>query len=334
MHPTSTVHSYVADAIVAEIVAPQLVSLLGEQPLAALDQERDTVFGELLATQARPHAGLHLFAAGSGVVQRVAGQTYLPTAHAVTGTMTVGAIETLPRGFSLGVEVTGGVGHQDTATAPLAFDSDTVGGTLFGQYAAPRGFYAAALVGAQRLGFSSISRRFAIGPLMHTEMGTTHGTAFQSALTAGWWFGDSALRAGPFVALAYMDADIDGYAEHGSDATAMWFGRQRRQSLPGSVGARLQASITLRGVTMRPYAEAAYVQDFAAETRTVEAGLVTLNGRFAMPGFTGDRRWGEAQGGIALDLTPRLGAQIGYLGRFAGRTTTYNGGNVSVNYAF
>lgn len=334
VHPTTAVHQYIADAIVAEIAAPQLVSLLGEQPLAALGQERDTVFGELLAAQVHPRTGLHLFAAGSGVAQRIAGQAYLPTAHAVTGTMTIGAIDTLPHGFSLGVEVTGGVGHQDTATAPLAFDSDTVGGTLFGQYAAPHGLYVAALVGAQRLGFSSISRRFAIGPLTRTEMGATHGTAFQTALTAGWWFGDTPLRAGPFVSLAYVDADIDGYAERGGDSSAMWFARQRRQSLPGSAGARLQASLNLHGLTLHPYAEAAYVQDFAARTREVEAGLVTLSGRFAMPGFTGDRRWGEAQGGVALDLGPRFGAQIGYLGRFAGRTTTSNGGNISVSYAF
>ena len=85
---------------------------------------------------------------------------------------------------------------------------------------------------------------------------------------------------------------------------------------------------------LHPFAEIAYSYDADARQRDVVGGLTTLNGQFAIPGFAPDRDWSEAQVGIEAAFTPRISGYIGYQGRFAGHSSSYDGANIGLRYGF
>ena len=161
--------------------------------------------------------------------------------------------------------------------------------------------------------------------------------ALQTSLAnveAGYWFGGQVLRTGPFVGGVYEHVQVDNYNEKGSDSSAMYFGAQDRESLQGQAGWRVQGALPMSWGALSPYAQVAYVYDGDAHTRYVVGGLNTMNGQFAVPGFSPDREWGEVQVGLNGRIGPHWSAYIAYQGRFAGRTTDYDSGNIGLKYDF
>ena len=333
VHPTTTTHALFAQVVESEIIAPQQMSLLAEEPLATLEAERDAVTGQLLSDQADPSTGLRLFATGGYVRQRFSGQTSTPSAHDDDGLITVGADYRFSPQLSFGGELSGGTASESLSGQLRRFHTDNIMGSVFAEYVMGRA-YVTGQGGLGALHFDDIQRLFKIGPATRVENGSVDGQTYSVSGTAGYWFGEPALRAGPFVGLAYERVHIDRYSEDGTDSTAMMFGEQNRESLIGEAGLRVQGTLPFQGLQLRPFAELAYAYDGEARTRDVLAGLNTMNGVFAIPGFSPDRQWGEAQAGVEAGFGQRWTASLSYEGRFAGASSSYDGARVGLRYAF
>ena len=333
VHPTTTTHALFAQAVESEIIAPQQASLLAEEPLATLEAERNAIGTQLLADQLDPSLGVHLFATGGYVHQRYAGESATPSAHDDDGLITAGVDYRLSPTVNLGAEISGGTAGESLTGQLHHFDTNSVMGSIFLQYVLGHAYVTEA-AGYGGLDFHDIQRQFKLGAATRVESGDTDGTTSSVNLTGGYWFGSPALHVGPVATLAYERVHVDGYGEKSGDSTAMTFGDQTRESLIGELGGRVQGSLPFAGMVLRPYGEIAYAYDGDAHTRDVTAGLTTLSGEFAISGFSPDREWGEVQAGLDAVFSRRWSAYVAFNGRFAGRTTDYDGADVGVRYAF
>ena len=88
--------------------------------------------------------------------------------------------------------------------------------------------------------FNDIERDFQLGAARISESGKTNGSHVGLGISGGWWFKFDKIQTGPFADLGWQDIKVDGYRERGNDATAMWFGKQQRRALIGTLGWRLQ----------------------------------------------------------------------------------------------
>ena len=333
VHPTTNTHALFAQVVENEIIAPQQISLLAEEPLATLEAERDTVSRQLLDDQLDPSTGVHLFAIGGYVRQHISAEAYTPSAHDDDGLITLGVDDRLSPDVTLGAELSGGTASEKLNGQLHKFQTDSIMGSVFVQLVHGPAYLIEA-AGAGDLHLHDIQRLFKIGPVTRTENGEVNGQTVSFNATGGYWFGSQRLRAGPFATGAYERVHIDAYGEGGDDSGSMTFGAQTRESLIGEAGLRVQGSLPLATVLLHPFAEVAYAYDADARTRDVVAGLTTMNGQFAIPGFSPDRQWGEVQAGVNAAFSARWSGYVAYNGRFAGATTDYYGGDVGVKYTF
>jgi outer membrane lipase/esterase len=332
VHPTSTTHALFAQVIESEITASQQAGLLAEQPLVTLESERNAVSQQLLFEQMTPSPHARVFLSGGFAHENFRREAIRPGDHddwLVTG----GVLGTLMPGLTVGAEVTAGRSHQSADTQLSHFRTGTLMGTVFAQYALGHA-YLSAEGGGGKLWYRDIRRTITIGPTTRIENGQTHGGIISANATAGYWFGGDALRFGPFARGIFERVTVNRYSEDSGDSTAMVFEGQNRKSFIGEAGLRLQGTLPAAGATIHPYAELAYAHDGDAHQRAVQVGLVTMNGEFAIPGYVPDRNWGEAQAGLSMTFSPGMSASIGYQGRFAGRSSAYNGANASIAVAF
>ena len=333
VHPTTQTHALFAQVVENEIIAPQQISLLAEEPLATLEAERNTIGQQLLSDQLDPSMGVHLFATGGYVRQHISAEAYTPAAHDDDGLITVGVDDRLTPEVTLGGELSGGTSSEKLDGQLHKFQTDAIMGSIFAQYVRGPAYFSGA-AGYGDLHLHDIQRLFKIGPVTRTENGEVDGETSSVNATAGYWLGAPTLHAGPFVTAAYERVHLDPYNEDGGDSTAMAFGSQTRESMIGEAGVRVQGAFPFHTMQLRPYAEVGYAYDADARTRDVVAGLTTMNGQFAIPGFSPDRQWGEVQAGLNAAFNAHWSGYVAYNGRFAGATTDYYGGNIGVKYAF
>lgn len=332
VHPTAAAHALFAQVVESEIAASQQAGLLAEQPLVTLESERNAVSQQLLFEQATPSPRARIFLSGGFAHETFKAQSVRPADHddwLITG----GVLGTLMPGLTVGAEVTAGRSHQDADMQLSHFRNGTLMGTVFAQYVMGRA-YLSAEGGGGKLWYDDIRRAIALGPTTRFEQGSTHGGVISANATAGYWFGGDALRAGPFLRGIFERVTVNRYSETSGDSTAMVFEGQNRKSFIGEAGVRLQGALPAGWGIVHPYAEIAYAHDGDAHQRAVQVGLTSMNGEFAIPGYVPDRNWGEAQAGISMAFARGMAASIGYQGRFAGRSSAYNGANASISFAF
>jgi len=182
--------------------------------------------------------------------------------------------------------------------------------------------------------FNDINREIQLGTMRRTETGKADGSHLGAGLTGGWWFDFSSLRTGPFATVEWETIKVNGYTENGNDSTSMWFGRQQRDALVGTLGWRLQGNWNVGNTVLSPYAELAWNHDNKAAPGVVTAGLSSMNGTFELTGFTPDKTWGTASLGLSAKLTPSVSSWIGYSGRFSDNSQKYNSVNMGFRVTF
>jgi outer membrane lipase/esterase len=114
----------------------------------------------------------------------------------------------------------------------------------------------------------------------------------------------------------------------------MTFGTQERTATIGTLGWQLTANLQAGNALLHPFARVAWNHDYGADPRDVSAGLVTMPGTFALPGFAPDDNWGTAGVGLAADFTPGFSGWIGYEGRFSDSTQSVNSLNIGARLRF
>ncbi len=330
VHPTTAAHRMLAGVVLAEIAAPGQISLLGEAPLAASAAQTRAIRNEMLADG--NGSSTRTFVNVDYAHQRFDAQSNSPEASSNDVNLTLGvdvrASDNISAGIALGVgqsnaDTVGGGGYKLQDISGLGYVTYHQGGGYVGGYA-----------DFGQSNFSDINRRIQIGAASRNESGKADGSHLGGGLTGGWWFDAGSLRTGPFANLEWQTVKINGYSEDGNDSTAMWFGRQQRNALIGTLGWRVQGHWQAGNTMLSPYAEIAWNHDSKAQARSVTAGLNSMNGSFALPGYVPDKTWGSANLGVSAQFNPRFSGWFGYSGRFGDSSQKYNSVNLGLKYAF
>jgi outer membrane lipase/esterase len=336
VHPTTGLDALIAQYVEAELAAPAQASLLAEAPLAYLQAETASVQNELLYDDApgSTQTGVRLFADGGYAGQTLKAQSYTPQSSNHDSLFTVGVDYRVNPAVSVGAELTGGHSTDKLGGGVGQFDLDSFSGSVFGQYQWRHQAYINGAVGFGTLQFNNIERMFKLGAATRVEHGQDSGSTINADVTAGYWFGAGALHTGPYVSANYQQVRVDGYNETSGDSSAMSFGSQLREAMIGEAGWKLQAAVPVGVATLYPFAQVAYDYDADATQRYVSAGLTSMNGTFALPGYTPAKSWASAQIGLNARFPNGWTAYGSYQGRFGDSSQTYSGGSVGLQYAF
>ena len=326
VHPTTAAHAMLGQYVVSVLRAPEQISLLGEAPLAASAVQTHAIRNQMLtdSTGGETRAFVNIdYAQQTFNANNGAPKTTSDNVNFTLGA-DVRATDNLSAGIALGVgqhnaDFTGGGGYKLQDISGLGYLTYHNGGGYVGTY-----------VNFGQSNFSDIERHITMGAMQRTESGKADGSHLGAGLTGGWWFEFGSLRTGPFATADWQTVKINGYSENGNDSTAMWFGRQQRDALIGSLGWRLQGHWQAGNMVMSPYVELAWNHDGKADPREVTAGSNSMNGTFALTGYVPDKTWGTASIGVAAQLTPTISSWFGYNGRFSDNSQKYNSLNMGV----
>ena len=329
VHPTTAAHAMLAQVVLSELAAPQQVSLLGEAPLAASQAQTRALRNQMLADDLG--SSTRFFANIDYARQRFDASDSSPKTTSNNVNLTLGAdvraSDHVSAGVALGLgnanaDVSGGGGYKLQDISGLGYVTLHNGGGYVGGYA-----------NFGQSNFTNIERSFQVGAARITESGKADGSHLGAGLTGGWWFDFSGLRTGPFANLEWQDIKVNGYNEGGSDATAMWFGRQQRKALVGTLGWRLQGHWQVHQAVLSPFVELAWNHDSKADQRMITAGLNSMNGSFEMAGYAPDKSWATADVGVSAKFD-NIMTWFGYSGRFADNSQKYNSLNLGFKFAF
>ncbi len=335
VHPTTTAHAELAQYAESIVAAPGEMSLLGEAPLQinqSLDRSiTDQATNSLAGT---PGNGLRLWASYDYAHQRLDAQVNSPKSSNDINMLSIGADIHPSDAMTAGLAFTAGQQKDDFAGNAGGFKLQDLLATGYVMWGWDQAYFGA--IGSfGHLGYSGIHRNIPIGPAVRYESGTTSGSHTALALTGGWWFHFGNWRTGPYADLSWQHAHVNGYSEYGDDATAMTFGEQNRRALIGTFGWQLTGNLQTAGGTMlHPFARVAWNRDNDANPRDVSAGLVTMAGTFALPGFAPDKNWGSAGVGLAADFSHNFSGWIGYDGRFSDSSQRVDSLNIGAKLRF
>ncbi|MBD8899615.1 autotransporter domain-containing protein [Rhodanobacter sp. DHG33] len=330
VHPTTAAHAMLAQVVLSELNAPGQISLLGETALASTTAQTSAIRNEMLADS--NGGATRAFVNVNYAHQSYDAQSNSPKTTSNDVNLTLGADahinDNLSAGIALGVgqsnaSFAGGGGYQLQDISGLGYLTYHQGGGYVGGY-----------LNFGQSNFSDIDRRIQIGADSRGETGKADGSHLGGGLTGGWWFDFGTLRTGPYANLEWATIKINGYSEDGSDSTAMWFGRQQRNALIGTLGWRVQGNWQAGNTVLTPYADIGWNNDSKADTRDITAGLNTMNGSFALAGFTPDKNWGSVDLGLSAQFNQRLSGWVSYNGHFSDNSQTYNSVNLGLKYAF
>ncbi len=334
VHPTTAAHAMLAQYAESIITAPGEMSLLAEAPLQINESLNRSITYQATSSLANaPGNGLRVWASYDYARQRLDAQVNSPTSRNDANTLSVGADIHPSDALTAGLAFTAGQQKDDFAGNAGGFklqDLLASGYVMWGWEQA----YFGAIGSFGHLGYSNLHRNIPIGPTVRYESGTASGYHTALALTGGWWINFGNWRTGPYADLSWQHAHVDGYSENGGDATAMTFGNQDRHALIGTLGWQLTGNLQTGGTTLHPFARVAWNHDNDADPRDVTAGLVSMPGTFALPGFAPDKNWGSVGVGLAADFTPSFSGWIGYDGRFSDSSQSVDSLNLGAKFRF
>ncbi|MGH8144928.1 MAG: autotransporter domain-containing protein [Rhodanobacteraceae bacterium] len=334
VHPTTTAHALLAQYAESIITAPGEISLLAEAPLQINQSLNRSITDQATTSLGRaPGNGLRLWASYDHARQRVDAQMNSPATDNDVDVLSIGADIHPSDIMTTGLAITIGQQKDEFAGNAGGFKLQDLLATGYVMWGWDQAYFGA--IGSfGHLGYSNVYRNIPIGPTVLHEGGDTSGSHLGFALTGGWWLDFGNWRTGPYAEVSWQHIQVNGYAENADDATAMTFGEQNRHSLIGTLGWQVSANLQAGNAMLHPFARVAWNHDNDADPRDVSAGLVTMPGTFALPGFTPDSDWGSAGIGLAADFTARFSAWIGYDGRFSDSSQRVDSLNLGAKFTF
>ena len=331
VHPTTAAHAMLGQYVMSIIRAPEQISLLGEAPLASSGAQARAVRRQMLldskAGETRAFVNIDY------ARQTFDGSSSSPRTTSNNFNFTVGADVRANDNVSLGIALGAGQNNANFSGNGGGYKMQDISGLGYLTYRMGGG-YVGGYANFGQSNFKDIERRFDIAATQRTETGKTNGTHLGGGVTGGWWFDFNELSTGPFATFAWDTAKVSGYHEGGNDSSSMSFGRQQRDALVSTLGWRLQGHWQTGNMVMSPYAELAWNHDSKADPRFVTAGLNSMNGTFALNGFTPDKTWGTAELGLSAQLTPTINSWVGYSGRLGDDSQKYHSFNMGFRFVF
>ena len=175
-----------------------------------------------------------------------------------------------------------------------------------------------------------VDREVHLGPATRKHSGSPDGSNLSAGISAGFEFGEGALRHGPVVSVLSQQVKVDGYAENNPSSTALAYSDQDFDSLIGSAG--WQASYAIND-HLRPYARLTYDREFEKAPAEAFAQLQSMSGvaPYAVPGLVLDRSYGtllvgaraqvfglDADVGLSATVQQEAGSNVSAFVTFSG----------------
>ena len=333
-HPTGAGHRLIAQQVLAELQAPGQISMLGEAPLQVFETNSRALGDQMLADMSRKRAdgSLRAFASFDYSRQRYDATVHSPQTSSNNSTLTLGGDYYFNDSISVGLATS--LAHQDANFAGGGGYRNLE--PLYSAYGVWRGgdAYLSLIGSVGQLNFNDVTRSFRLGAATRTEAGNAGGSHTGVEIGGGYFFHWGDLKTGPFASYAWQKVKVDSYFENNGDSSSMSFGRQNRKSGIAKIGWQLGGDMKMGDSNLHPFARVAYQHESQTTPAPIEAGLVSMNGRFTLPGFQPDKNWLSGELGLSAELGDHLSAYGAYSGRFGDSNQRIDSVNLGLSYTF
>jgi len=304
VHPTSAGHAIVAQVVESMIEGPAKIGVLAEAPLAVEQATFRAIDSRMMSALGTPVSSNKWQAWASYDYGRNDFDGRFISGSADVNTVSAGGDIKLSDHLLLG----GAFGYADDrgdfGAGSGGYKLREATGTAYVGYGMGP-WYVGATLGAGDLDFGDVHRNFDLGALSRTESGETRGWHAMASVLGGYWFNYASVLHGPFVRLAYQEIRVKGFAERGSDSTALIYGEQNRKSFISTLGWQVAGQIG----NVRPFARVGWELESKDDDRFVSASSVTLGGNYSIPALTPDGNYVRYIAGASADF----GRVTGYL---------------------
>ncbi|GAB3347935.1 autotransporter domain-containing protein [Lysobacter tyrosinilyticus] len=305
VHPSSEAHAILADYAVSILEAPRQIALL---PNSA------SMVGRSRAERVAAHAGkpdadgMKWWSDVRGDFQRYGdGDIY----DGAGPTLTFG-VDWNRGNLVYGAFAGYGRQGQDFGRRGGSFDQTDMSLGGFAGWYGDNGAWVNGQVSWSKVDFD-IDRDVVLGPVVRRHSGSADGENLSAGISAGWEFGEGALRHGPVVSVLAQRIDIDGYAEnHPEQSTSLAYADQSFDSMISSVG--WQASYAIND-HLKPYARLTADHEFEDQDKEVFAQLQSMpnTAPYAVPGVKFDQSYATLTFGTRtklFGLDANMGASV------------------------
>lgn len=205
--------------------------------------------------------------------------------------------------------LSGSYRNADVDAGALRADIDSFGLDVYGGWRAGDLFVNAA-AGVAQDDFNDINRLTSLAPIVHS--GSTRGVSTGARLQGGMWFDMGGFALSPRAAVAWINADVDGFSEQGPAAQYAYADRSV-QATTAEIALRAEGGTE----RVRFFAEGGYRDSLSDDSDAVRTGILgnpakVLARDVDLP-FGGQLL---AAAGIEGTIMERLKVSIGYKGRF------------------
>jgi len=211
--------------------------------------------------------------------------------------------ETLRFGLS------GSYRNADVDAGALRADIDSFGLDVYGGWRSGDVFVNAA-AGVAQDDFNDINRLTSLAPIVHS--GSTRGVSTGARLQGGMWVDMGGFALSPRAAVAWINADVDGFSEQGPAAQYAYADRSV-QATTAEIALRAEGGTE----RVRFYAEGGYRDSLSDDSDAVRTGILGNPAKVLARDV--DLPFGGqvlAAAGIEGTIMERLKVSIGYKGRF------------------
>lgn len=211
-----------------------------------------------------------------------------------------------------------GFDQGDIVAGRLTSDVDSVALDLWAGWRSDAVFVNG-VVGVSSDKFDDIARMTALTPVVH--MGKTRAVTTGARVQAGTWLDLGGLHLSPRAALAWVSADVDGYAETGP-AARHDVAQRTVEGVTAEIALRLEGG----GPAFGFYAEGGYRDLVSDDADAVGIGLVGNPAQVLVTQFDNPlSQQAMVNVGFNARLAERVNLDVGYRGRFAEAVDSHTG---------
>lgn len=210
---------------------------------------------------------------------------------------------------SLRFGLAGSYRNADVDAGALRVDIDSFGLDVYGGWRSGDVFVNAA-AGVAQDDFNDVNRLTSLAPIVHS--GSTRGVSTGARLQGGMWFDLGGFALSPRAAVAWINADVDGFHEQGPAAQYAYADRSV-QATTAEIALRAEGGTE----RVRFYAEGGYRDSLSDDSDAVRTGILGNPAQILARDV--DLPFGGqvlAAAGIEGTVMERLKVSIGYKGRF------------------
>ena len=277
-HPGPAAHQIMADYIINTLQAPQDMAALRRSVMEQSRNVQDFVREESNRQRSNPQAPHTLDAIAA--YQRHSGDSH--SIHA-------GAKAQFNANWQAGAVFSRSENEPSSGRTDIESETNSLSGFI--RYDQPR-WWLGGLVQINDSDYTT-RRHFNLGQATFTQSGDTGGNSRAGGLFGGYdvWQSNST-RLSALADLTLTKGKINGFAEQGSDAARMQFGKQNLHSLQSGLGFEVRH----QSGSWQPFANLRWVKEWKKDDQGISAGLGGSHFYSAAP--EQDRSWLGALAGV------------------------------------